>query len=105
MSRTCIPTQQEPVVSQSAGTASASTIDRILRISDVITATGLGRNTIYRWMNDGQFPLPVDLGGCRVGWRLSDVRAWIESRPVVKTVRLSRNVPPWQMRKAGFVGK
>ncbi len=84
-----------------SGTSSVTTIDRILRVSDVIEATGLGRNTIYRWMNEGQFPLPLDLGGCRVGWRQSDIRAWIESRPHVKTIRVSRNAAPWRAKKVG----
>lgn len=84
-----------------SGTSSVTTIDRILRVSDVIEATGLGRNTIYRWMNEGRFPLPLDLGGCRVGWRQSDIRAWIESRPHVKTIRVSRNAAPWRAKKVG----
>ena len=34
---------------------------------------GLSRSTIYRMMNDGEFPRPVVLGRRAVGWRAADV--------------------------------
>lgn len=54
--------------------------DRILRRSAVDGITGLGRSTIYDWMARGEFPKPVQLGARLVGWRESDIRAWLESR-------------------------
>jgi len=98
MSRPSISNQKAELQPPQSAIPSTA-IDRILRVSDVTSATGLGRNTIYRWMNEGLFPLPIDLGGCRVGWRQSDIKAWIESRPLVRSVRLSRNVTPWQTRE------
>jgi len=29
----------------------------------------------------GEFPAPVKLGARAVGWRRSDIEAWLESRP------------------------
>ncbi|HKY22260.1 MAG TPA: AlpA family phage regulatory protein [Vicinamibacterales bacterium] len=66
-----------------------------MRLVEVCEATGLGRNTLYRWMNEGRFPLAFDLGGCRIGWRQSEIRAWIESRPRCRSIRINRGAVPW----------
>jgi prophage regulatory protein len=41
---------------------------------------GLGRSTIYRWMSEGKFPKPVQLGGYAVAWAESEVEGWIAER-------------------------
>lgn len=46
----------------------------------IITKTGLARSTIYAYVKLGLFPGQRRLGPGRVGWRASEVRAWIESR-------------------------
>lgn len=53
---------------------------KIIRRPDVERITGLARSTIYDWMTKGDFPKPVRLGVRAVGWRESDVLAWVESR-------------------------
>ena len=54
--------------------------ERILRRPDVEARTGLSRSTIYDWMKRGEFPKPVALGSRMVGWRESDIQAWLEAR-------------------------
>lgn len=54
--------------------------ERILRRPEVEARTGLSRSTIYDWMKRGEFPKPVALGARLVGWRESDVNAWLEAR-------------------------
>lgn len=54
--------------------------EKILRLSKVKETVGLGRTSIYRLMQAGQFPRPVQIGLRAVGWRESDIQAWIESR-------------------------
>lgn len=54
--------------------------DRILRRPEVERLTGLGRSTIYAWMARGEFPRPMKLGVRAVGWRGSDVLAWLATR-------------------------
>ena len=54
--------------------------ERILRRPEVEARTGLSRSTIYAWMQQGEFPKPVALGSRLVGWRESDVNAWLETR-------------------------
>lgn len=56
--------------------------ERILRRPDVEARTGLSRSTIYQWMKEGTFPQPVALGARLVGWRESDIEAWLQAREV-----------------------
>ena len=53
---------------------------QILRLTDVITMTGLSRSTIYLRMVQGKFPNKINLGSRAVGWISSDVNEWIEER-------------------------
>ena len=47
---------------------------------EVMSLTGLGQTTIWRMERDGKFPARVALAARRVGWRRSEVDAWIEMR-------------------------
>ena len=53
----------------------------IYRLPAVVTACGISRSTIYEVIRRGDFPAPVKLGARAVGWRRSDIEAWLESRP------------------------
>lgn len=53
---------------------------RLIRLPEVQHRVGLGRSTIYRWMAEGKFPKPVQLGGYAVAWAESDIEAWIADR-------------------------
>lgn len=53
---------------------------KVIRIAQVIAATGLSKATIYRYMSKGIFPRPIKLGEHSVGWIEEEVIAWIESR-------------------------
>lgn len=55
--------------------------ERILRRPEVEIRTGLSRSTLYAWISQGEFPRPVALGARLVGWRESDVSAWLAARP------------------------
>lgn len=55
--------------------------DRLLRRRQVEEITGLARSTIYRLMKDGTFPRPIRVAPGAVRWRLSDIEAWLDSRP------------------------
>lgn len=55
-------------------------IDKILRRPMVQATTGLSSSTIYSMMAVGEFPRPVQLSVRAVGWRESDITAWLESR-------------------------
>jgi prophage regulatory protein len=53
---------------------------KILRISDVISRTGLSRSTIYLRIAQGTFPAQVKLGERSVGWSSQAVDEWIMQR-------------------------
>lgn len=56
------------------------TTERILKAREIHTMTGLSRTTIWRLENKGEFPFRVSLGGNRVGWRLSEIKHWMDTR-------------------------
>lgn len=58
--------------------------DRLLRRREVEGIAGLARSSIYRLMQEGDFPRPVRVGPAGVRWKASDVTAWLESRPVAR---------------------
>ena len=58
--------------------------DRLLRRRQVEEITGMGRSSIYRLMQEGEFPRPVRIGPAAVRWKASDIAAWMESRPVAR---------------------
>lgn len=56
--------------------------ETILRRPTVEARTGLSRSTIYAKIADADddFPRPVKLGKRAVGWRESEISAWLQSR-------------------------
>lgn len=57
---------------------------RLLRLPEVIEITGLGRDTIYRYIREGRFPRQRRISQRASGWREDEIRAWVDSRPVVE---------------------
>jgi len=53
---------------------------QVIRRPEVEALTGLSRSTIYAMISEGMFPKPVKLGKRAVGWRESEIVAWLESR-------------------------
>lgn len=55
--------------------------NRLIRREEVLFLCGISRSAMYEQISHGQFPTPVRVGARAVAWRLSDVLAWISSRP------------------------
>lgn len=55
-------------------------VARLIRLPEVMSRVGLGRSTIYRWMSEGKFPKPVQLGGHTVAWVEDEVEKWIAEK-------------------------
>lgn len=55
-------------------------LDRLIREAECRKITGLSRSTRWRMERRGQFPPRVNLTPYIVGWRLSEVMKWVESR-------------------------
>jgi len=63
-------------------TSNTETTDRFLRLKEVETIIGLKRSWIYDAMDRGDFPRQVKIGRRAVGWRQTDVDAWLHERVV-----------------------
>ncbi len=50
---------------------------RIMRLPQVMAATGFGRSWLYALMKRGDFPQAHKIGLRAVGWSSSQVEAWI----------------------------
>ena len=54
--------------------------DKILRMRDVTALVGLGRSTIFRMIAAGRFPKAIRLGERARGYKLSELKEWIDER-------------------------
>ena len=55
--------------------------DRFLRIPEVCQMTGYSRASLYRLERKGDLPPRIKLAvNGATAWRLSDIRAWMDSR-------------------------
>lgn len=56
-------------------------VERVLRLPQVVEATGLSRSSIYQYVAEGRFPKPIHLGSkYRIGWPESVVQEWIQQQ-------------------------
>ena len=53
---------------------------RLLKFKDVMDRVALSRAAIYRRLDKGQFPKPIDLGPNCPRWREADINAYIDGR-------------------------
>ena len=56
------------------------TNDRIVRAKEVVEKTGLSRTTIWRMERYKSFPARVSLGKNSIGWKMSDIQKWLDTR-------------------------
>ena len=54
-----------------------SNSERLLRLPEVISQTGLNRNSVYQ-IED--FPKPIKIGARATAWVQSEVQEWIKTR-------------------------
>ena len=62
------------------GATETRRVTRLIRLPEVQHRVGLGRSTIYRWMAEGKFPKPVQLGGYSVAWAEEQIEKWVLER-------------------------
>lgn len=53
--------------------------DRLIRINEVVTKSGLAIPTIYRHMSEGRFPRQTRIGRA-AAWSEREIDAWITAR-------------------------
>ena len=52
----------------------------LLKLTDVIAATGLSRSYIYALAQQGAFPKPIKLSERSSAWIQSELEEWIDAR-------------------------
>ena len=53
---------------------------KTLRFSDLQEIIPVSRSTLWRWVRDGSFPSPINLGPNTRAWREEDIRVWLETK-------------------------
>jgi prophage regulatory protein len=53
---------------------------RLIRLKEVKDICGLGRSSIYKFMNEGSFPQSISLGERAIAWELSEIEEWVSSK-------------------------
>jgi prophage regulatory protein len=72
----------------------ATSIDPVLSLKQVRGLVLYSSSQIYRLIALGDFPDRIRLGPARVGWRTSDIAAWLKSRPFGSIVADSSDKGP-----------
>lgn len=54
--------------------------EEVWRKPRVLATISMGNTSLYLAIAKGEFPAPVKLGARAVGWRRSEVEAWLASR-------------------------
>jgi prophage regulatory protein len=57
-----------------------NTPERFLRKKEVLFRTGLTSSSLYRLMEQGNFPQSLQISERSVAWRESEVERWIDTR-------------------------
>lgn len=73
--------------------APAAFPEALLRLPAACQMTGLSRSEIYRRMEVGRFPRPVQVSENVVAWRQSDIVRWIAELPIQPAI-VRRELPP-----------
>ena len=50
---------------------------RLIKLKEVMSYTGLGRSSIYKFMAEGHFPKSIALGARAVAWESSEIEEWV----------------------------
>lgn len=56
-------------------------IDPVLRMPTVRAAVSLSKGAIQQGVKLGTFPSPIKLGPKAIGWRMSAIKNWLDTRP------------------------
>jgi len=55
-------------------------MNNLIKLTSVISMTGLSKSSIYAMMQKGQFPKNVTIGARAVAWIEVEIQSWIEEK-------------------------
>lgn len=70
------------------------TIPHLMRRSQLEERLGLTCSSIYKMMDDGEFPRPMKIGRRAVGWRADEIAQWLEWQQEATSDEWCLNTPP-----------
>lgn len=53
---------------------------KLIRLTEVIELTGLGKSTVWMYIQQGKFPKQIKISPRISVWKLSDIEAWISKQ-------------------------
>ena len=62
------------------GKLMSSKVPTLMKCKEVQTTLTISKATIYRWMDAGTFPRPIQLGPHMVRWKRSDINNWLTEK-------------------------
>ena len=77
-----LPTKQVPIRDPEASYDTREA-GEIIRRKELGRITGLSMTTLWRQEREGNFPARIRLTSYSIGWRRSEVEAWLATRPTV----------------------
>ena len=66
---------------------------RLIRLKEVMSISGLGRSSIYKFMDEGSFPQSISLGERSVAWVDIEIDEWILARVEERDNQVANNLP------------
>lgn len=72
--------------------------DKLIRVEDVATMTGLSRSGIYLAIRQGRFPGPIKVSTRSSRWLLSEIQRWIAAQVAERPVASVRTSHPTASR-------
>ena len=54
-------------------------VDKLIRVTDIMTKTALAKSTVWLWVSHGVFPQPIKLSPRVSVWRESDIQKFVEN--------------------------
>ena len=73
------------------------TIPHLMRRQQLEERLGLTRSSIYKMMDDGEFPRPMKIGRRAVGWRADEIAQWLERQQSIGLKSKLRSL--WQIAR------
>ncbi|KQV52454.1 AlpA family transcriptional regulator [Massilia sp. Root335] len=67
-------------------TTDANSSDRMIKLPEVISMTGLSRSSVYLLIKKGNFPPQIKLSTRSSGWLWREINSWLESGGVPDSV-------------------
>ena len=86
------PTARSTLTLSANGKCDETNGPLLLRMRDLRAVYGLVPATVYRWIANGEFPCPVNLGGNSVAWHREEIEEWRRTRPRAK-IRRRKDLP------------